>query len=174
MKTAIRWIESLTRALGYAGAVLIVPLVLATCYEVLARYAFGAPTIWAFELGYMLMGVHFLMGGALAASLEAHVRIDIIYARLSAETRAFIDAVLYLLLLVCLVFVTLRLYEYTYSAFASGEGSGQSAWNPPIWPFRAMIVLSFLVLCLQIIAEMLKCFVVIKTGENLRPRGNDQ
>ncbi len=174
MKQAIRWIESLTRTLGYAGAVLIVPLVLATCYEVVARYAFGAPTIWAFELGYMLMGVHFLMGGALATALEAHVRIDLLYSRFSAEMRAVIDGVLYILLLVCLVFVTLRLYEYTYSAYASGEGSGQSAWNPPIWPFRAMIVLSFAVLCLQIVAEILKCALLIRTGEDLRPRGNGQ
>ena len=42
----------------------IVPLVLATCYEVLARYLFGAPTIWAYEIGYTLTGSHFLLGMA--------------------------------------------------------------------------------------------------------------
>lgn len=168
MKSTIGAVEALTKGLGYLGAVLIVPLVLATCYEVLARYAFGAPTIWAFELGFMLMGVHFLMGGAIAASKEAHVRIDVLYARFSPRTRAAIDGLLYVLLLACLTFVTARLFDYTYSAYLSGEGSGQSAWNPPIWPFRAMIVLSFVTLSLQILAEILKCALVLSGGDDLR------
>jgi TRAP-type mannitol/chloroaromatic compound transport system permease small subunit len=168
MKPVIATIEALTRVLGYAGALLIIPLVLATCYEVLARYAWGAPTIWAFELGYMLMGVHFLMGGALAVTRESHVRIDVLYSRYGARTKAVIDGLLYLLLLSCLVFVTLQLFDYTYSAYLSGEGSGQSAWNPPIWPFRAMIVLSFGILALQIFAEILKCAHLLRSGEDLR------
>jgi len=168
MKSVIAAIEALTRVLGYAGAMLIVPLVLATCYEVIARYLFGAPTIWAFELGYMLMGVHFLMGGALAAMKESHVRIDLIYAAVSPRAQAMIDLVLYIVLLVCLTFVSLRLFDYAYSAYLSGEGSGQSAWNPPIWPFRALIVLSFAVLTLQILAEVLKCVLLIARGEDLR------
>ena len=49
---------------GSFGACLIVPLVLATCWEVFARYMFGAPTIWAYEIGYMLTGSHFLLGMA--------------------------------------------------------------------------------------------------------------
>ncbi len=168
MKSVIRAIEALTRVLGYAGALLIVPLVLATCYEVVARYLFGAPTIWAFELGYMLMGVHFLMGGALGVMKEAHVRIDLIYAGLSPRAQAIIDLVLYCVLLTCLTFVSLRLFEYAYTAYLSGEGSGQSAWNPPIWPFRALIVISFVVLALQILAEVLKCVLLLLGGENLR------
>jgi TRAP-type mannitol/chloroaromatic compound transport system permease small subunit len=170
MRPLIQAIEALTQALGYLGAVLIVPLILATCYEVFARYAMGAPTIWAFELGYMLMGVHFLMGGAFATSREAHVRIDLIYDRFSPRTKALVDGALYILLLVCLIFVTLRLFDYTYSSYVSGEGSGQSAWNPPIWPFRAMIVLSFAVLSLQILAEIMKCALLVSGGENLRDR----
>lgn len=174
MKAVIFAIEAVTKALGYLGAVLIIPLVLATCYEVFARYAMGAPTIWAFELGYMLMGVHFLMGGALAAAMEQHVRIDVIYSHFPAKLKAAVDGALYVLLLVCLILVALRLHEYTYSSYLSGEGSGQSAWNPPIWPFRAMIVLSFAVLAFQVVAEILKCALLIGGGENLRQQENQQ
>lgn len=156
-------IEALTSVVGGIAAVLVIPLMLATAWEVFARYVLGAPTIWAFELGYMLMGVHFLLGGALALKNQVHVRIDLIYARLSSRRRTLIDLTLYtFFVLPAVTLIVLRFGEFTFAAFESGEHSGQSAWNPLIWPFRAAIVASFALLGLQIFAEMLKCIHAIR------------
>jgi len=158
MRHILRVIERLTEGIGSLAALVIIPLVLATCYEVFARYVFGAPTIWAFELGYTLMGIHFLLGGALTLKRQGHVRIDVIYGQLSANKKALIDLVLYVtLILPALVMIFLRLLDYATSAYLSGETSGQSAWNPPIWPFRMIIAASFLFLTLQVLAEIIKC-----------------
>jgi TRAP-type mannitol/chloroaromatic compound transport system permease small subunit len=162
MTPIIRLIESITRSTGYLAALVIIPLVVATCYEVFARYVFGAPTIWAFELGYMLMGAHFLLGGALTLQRGLHVRIDLIYAQMSAKGRAAIDLSLYaLFILPCLYLLSLKLGSYTLDSFHSGERSGNSAWNPVIWPFRAIITFSFVVLFLQVIAECLKALRIL-------------
>lgn len=159
MERLIKSIEVVTSIVGGIAALLVIPLVLATVWEVFARYVFGAPTIWAFELGYILMGIHFLLGGALALKNQVHVRIDLIYARLTSRKRAIIDATMYgLVVLPALVLISWRLGERSYEAFLSGETTGQSAWNPAIWPFRACITLSFIVLALQVFAELLKCF----------------
>lgn len=170
MERAVRSIEALTSAVGGIAALLVIPLVAATVWEVFARYVFGAPTIWAFELGYTLMGMHFLLGGALALKQQVHVRIDLIYARLSDRGRAWNDLVLYVLcILPALIFIVIRFSEHTFSAFQSGETSGQSAWNPPIWPFRAVIVASLVLLTLQVVAECLKCIAAIR-GQAAYPR----
>jgi TRAP-type mannitol/chloroaromatic compound transport system permease small subunit len=167
----VRLIEALTEWLGAAGALLVVPLVVATCWEVFSRYVMGAPTIWAFELGYMLMGMHFLLGGAIALKRQVHVRIDLIYARLSPRRRASIDLVLYLgLVLPAIAMFCIRFWDYTHAAYLSGERSGMSAWNPPIWPFRAVILFSFALLGLQVIAECLKAVEAIR-GRAPYPRG---
>ncbi|MEQ8652766.1 MAG: TRAP transporter small permease subunit [Kiloniellales bacterium] len=159
----VRAIESLTEGVGFLAALVVIPLVLATCYEVFARYVFGAPTIWAFELGYTLMGVHFLLGGALTLKRQGHVRIDLIYGQLSRRKKAIIDLTLYLLLVLpALVLVSLRLSDFAAEAYASGETTGQSAWNPPIWPFRAVIAFSFVLLTLQVVAECLKSWRAIR------------
>lgn len=159
MNAIIRSIEAITRSSGYLAALVIIPLVVATCYEVFARYVFGAPTIWAFELGYMLMGIHFLLGGALALQRQQHVRIDLIYANLSPKGRAVIDLSLYtILILPCLYLLSVKLSSYALEAFHSGERTGNSAWNPVIWPLRALIAVSFILLFLQVIAESLKAF----------------
>lgn len=171
MTSAVRLIEALTERVGVAGALLVVPLTLATCWEVFSRYVLGAPTIWAFELGYMLMGVHFLLGGAIALKRQVHVRIDLIYARLPDRRRALIDLVLYVgLVLPAIVMFCLRFWDYTYSAYLSGEQSGMSAWNPPIWPFRALILFSFVLLGLQVVAECLKALDALR-GRAAYPRG---
>lgn len=84
-------VGALTEVTGGAAALLVIPLVVATCREVFARYVLSAPTIWAFELGYAQMGVHFILGGALMLKRQSHVRIDLIYARLTPRRRALID-----------------------------------------------------------------------------------
>jgi TRAP-type mannitol/chloroaromatic compound transport system permease small subunit len=167
MRGVIAAIEGLTEGIGGLAALVIIPLVLATCYEVFARYVFGAPTIWAFELGYILTGVHFLLGGAITLKRQGHVRIDLIYDQLSVRKRALIDLVLYVaLVLPALSLIFLRLADYATESYFSGETTGQSAWNPPIWPFRAIIAASFLFLTLQVVAEILKCLRKLRSAES--------
>lgn len=166
MRAIIAVIESITEGIGGLAALVIVPLVLATSYEVFARYVWGAPTIWAFELGYTLMGIHFLLGGALTLKRQGHVRIDVIYAHLAPKRQATIDLVLYVfLVLPCLALLSNRLISYAAEAYVSGETTGNSAWNPAIWPLRAIIATSFVLLALQVIAECLKAVQVLRARE---------
>ncbi len=168
MQSIIKGIDAFTEAVGGLAALIIIPLMLTTCYEVFARYIFGAPTIWAFELGYTLMGFHFLLGGALTLKRGAHIRIDLIYAQLSKRGQALIDLVLYLTLIVpCLWMLSNRLGSYALEAWHSGETTGHSAWNPVIWPLRMMITLSFIFLLLQVVSECLKCVQALRN----RPAG---
>ena len=59
-------------------------------------------------------------------------------------------------------------------AYLSGEQSGQSAWNPVIWPFRAAFFIGYALLLLQGISELLKNILYL-TGEvdELPSRGRD-
>ena len=64
-----------------------VPLVLAVAYEVIARYAFNAPTIWSFDVTYMLYGTIFMLGAAYALHKGAHIRTDFFFERWSVRTK---------------------------------------------------------------------------------------
>src|SRR5690606_35418427 len=66
-------------------------------YEVVIRYAFTAPTPWAFDLSYMLYGTLFMMAGAYTLSRDAHVRGDFIYRLWPARVQATVELVLYIL-----------------------------------------------------------------------------
>ncbi len=83
MEIVCRWIDRISSVSGVIAAWLIVPLIGAMCYEVIARYVFGAPTIWAYELTYLLTGAGWLLGMAYTLSRGAHIRIDVVYLNLS-------------------------------------------------------------------------------------------
>lgn len=161
MHTIIRLIERLTGATGIVAAFLLIPLVIATAYEVFARYVLNTPTVWAFEVGYMVMGAHFLLGSAYTLRQGQHVQVDLVSGFISKRSNAIITVFFYMLLLPCLVWLCYGLWEYAYYAWDSNETSGQSSWNPRVWPYRAVFVASFALLSLQVFAEMLKALLII-------------
>jgi TRAP-type mannitol/chloroaromatic compound transport system permease small subunit len=125
-------------------------------FEVSSRYLFNSPTIWAFELSWMLMGAIFIMGISYAMKRRDHVAVDLIYAELSPRKRAFVDTAGFAMLLPPMAWTTYRMFDYALSAFRSGEVSGISAWNPVVWPFRTILFVGLAVFTLQIVAELLR------------------
>ena len=113
---AERWVGGI----GVFAALLLVPLVLATTWEVVSRYAFNAPTIWAYEVGYLLTGSHFLLGLAYTLRQGEHIRIDVLSAHMAPSTRRRIDAAAYIVVLPLLTSVVVR--TFAWIAILSREG----------------------------------------------------
>jgi len=149
-------IDQLSGRAGYVGAWLLVPLILATCYEVIARYGFGTPTIWAYEIGYSLTGAHFLLGIAFTLRNKKHIRVDVFSMHFSERTRARVDLAAYCALLPVLIWLSWMLGEHFWKAWVSMERSGQSAFNAPVWPMRLIVLTAFLLFTIQVVAELLK------------------
>jgi TRAP-type mannitol/chloroaromatic compound transport system permease small subunit len=165
MEMLVRAIERVTGSVGIMASFAIVPLVLATCYEVFSRYVLGAPTIWAYEVGYTLTGSHFLLGLAYTLAVGAHIRIDVLSGKFGPRTRAAIDLAAYAVILPLLVWLTYALFQHLTTGYLRGERSGQSAMNLPVWPFRVVFLVAFGLLALQVLAEVIKSVRVLRGGE---------
>jgi TRAP-type mannitol/chloroaromatic compound transport system permease small subunit len=140
----------------------VLPLIAASCWEVFSRYVLNEPTFWAFELGYMVMGAHFLIGFAYTLREREHVRVDLFYARFSPKVQAIVDAFTYLVLLLPLaVWLSVAFGDKVLKAYESQERSGMSAFNPVIWPFRLVMGAAFVLLTLQAIAQLIRCYLVL-------------
>jgi TRAP-type mannitol/chloroaromatic compound transport system permease small subunit len=170
----IHAIEFYTRLFGLLGAWIIVVLIVAMVYEVVARYFLGAPTKWAFEVAYMLMGTSFMFGIAYCLQMRRHVRVDFIYNFVGPRARAAIDLVGYIILVPMILWLCAGLWDYFLQAYRVGELSGESAWNPIIWPFKFTFVMGFMLLMMQIVAEALKLFLVLTGHEILAPDLTDE
>ena len=83
----IRVIDTFTDITGSIFAWLAVPLVAGVAYEVFARYLFNAPTVWAYDLTYMLYGALFMLGAAYALHKGAHIRTDFFWDSFTPRTK---------------------------------------------------------------------------------------
>jgi TRAP-type mannitol/chloroaromatic compound transport system permease small subunit len=135
---------------------------------VIARYLFHAPTIWAFDVTYMLYGTIFMLGAAYTLYKGGHIRTDIFYQNWSFRTRGAVDATLYLFLFfpgMALLF-WMGLQE-ALQAWDIREVSDASPWRPPIYPFKTVIPISAALLIIQGISEFLKAAYAAVTGRPL-------
>jgi len=153
----VRAIDGVAETSGHIFCWLAVPLVLALTWEVLARYAFHAPTIWAYDVTYMLYGSMFMLGAAYTLYRGGHIRTDIFYQSWSVRTRGRVDAILYL----CLFFPGMALFfwmglQEAIQAWDIREVSDASPWRPPLYPFKTVIPVSAFLLILQGVSEFLK------------------
>lgn len=172
MHALLKLLDRITATSGALVAWLVIPLIAALCYEVFSRYVLDAPTLWAFEVGYMVMGTHFLIGMAYALRTGDHVRVDFFYARVSARKQALIDTFTYFALLLPVAgWLTLGFWDKVTKAYASHERSGMSAFNPVIWPFRLVMCTAFALLFLQALAQLIRCAMVL-TGRT--PPGDER
>ncbi len=158
----IRPIEAITKYSGWLAACIVPVLAVLMVYEVVSRYAFRAPTSWAFEVSYMLMGTSLMLAIAYCMQMRRHIRVDFLYDHVSLKKRALIDFVGYVVfLLPMLIWCSWGLWVYFLDAYKVNEISGESAWNPIIWPFRFTFTFGFYLLTIQTVVEICKCVLVL-------------
>ena len=109
----------------------------------------------------MLMGTSFMFGIAYCLQMDRHVRVDFVYNFVGPKARAIIDLIGYLIVVPMILWLCGGLWEYFYNAYRVDELSGESAWNPIIWPFKFAFVIGFVLLLMQIVAEALKRLLVL-------------
>ena len=96
MRTLITWIDWLAVWSGRLFCWLLIPLMLAMVYEVVARKLFIAPTDWAYDVSRMLSGGMFMIGAGYALMRGVHIRADFLYRTWSPRTQGMVDAFLYI------------------------------------------------------------------------------
>jgi TRAP-type mannitol/chloroaromatic compound transport system permease small subunit len=165
-----RAIDRFTERSAMLFAWLMLPLLVAVGWEVVARYAFDAPTTWAYETIYMLYAAMFMLGAAYALRTGAHIRTDFFWEKWPLRTRAAIDSIAY----VALFFPGMLLYlvsgaEATWSSYALDERSAETAWFPPLWPLKAVVPVAALLLLVQGVSELAKSVHAWRSGEEFKP-----
>jgi TRAP-type mannitol/chloroaromatic compound transport system permease small subunit len=165
MRTTVERIDRFASYFGRATAWLIIPMTVAVTWEVVARHFFRAPTIWAFDVVYMLYGTHFMLGTAYTLMRIGHVRTDMLYSRWSIRRQNKIDAIGYFFFFFpAMIFLFYFGWQEAYHSFQIGETSDASPWRPIVWPFKFVIPITALFLLIQGVAELLKSLYAIRTG----------
>ena len=100
-------------------------------YEVISRYLFEAPTLWANEASLWIAGFVFLLSGLYTMQQRSHIRIYIIYDMFPRWLQKASDTFTVILLWIFAISTIWGSYGEALDKFNRWEVFG-TAWNPPI------------------------------------------
>jgi TRAP-type mannitol/chloroaromatic compound transport system permease small subunit len=169
---AVVLLEFPTVAVAKLAAWVILPMTLSLVYEVVSRYIFDQPTIWAYDMTYMMAGTLFMLGSSFALRNGSHVRADFLLTALTPRWQALIDLVLYLVV----YFPAMGLFFWVSVSFAlqswqQREMYPESPWMPIIYPLKAVMPITLGLLLLQGVAQVLKAQWTVRHNVAFRRGG---
>ena len=166
MAKSIINIDKFSRWIGSVVCWILMPLIFAMTYEVLARKLFLAPTIWAYDISRFLYGALFMLGAGYALSKGVHIRADFLYRNFKIKNQGLIDFWLYLLFyfpgLIVFFYMT---FGFVLESIQRGERGMDTTWMPYMWPIKTCLLIGIIFLLIQGFSELLKSYWAAKKGE---------
>ncbi|MEP3346367.1 MAG: TRAP transporter small permease [Litoreibacter sp.] len=126
-----RKMDRLAVFVGRVTMMLIVLLTSVMLYEVIVRYVFESPTLWANELSLWLAGFVFLCSGLYAMQQRSHIRIFLIYDMFPRTMQRVCDVISTSLIALFAFFLIYGGYGEAFAKFNRWETFG-TAFDPPI------------------------------------------
>ena len=160
-------IDRTSDLVGKWASFLVVILVVAIGYDITGRYFFNIPSFWAYDMTIMLYGSYAILGTAYCHYNNGHVRMDLLYGRLSRRGRAIMDIICYIFLFFPLFTVLIwKCGNHAIWSVINGERSSASAWRPLLGPFNMAIVLGLVLFFLQGLVDFLRNIIFVAKGGN--------
>ncbi len=157
----VRAMDRVTGRLGRAISWLALAMILIGACNALARYAgrfigVNLSSNLYLELQWYLFSLIFLLGAGFALKEDAHVRVDVVYGRMSERSRAWINVVgSALMLMPFCVFVLWVSWPSVWNSWVVREGSPDPG-GLPRYPLKSVIIVAFVLLMAQGVAELAK------------------
>lgn len=169
----ITWLLDVPGAVvGKVAAWLILPMVGGLVYEVVARFGFNSPTLWAYDVTFMLYGTLFMLGAAYTLGRDSHVRADFLFNILSPRWQGMIDGLFIVFLFFpAMYFFTVATFEYALTSWQRGERIPTSPMMPIIYPLKTVMPVTGLLLLIQGVSELLKSYYSIVSNRRFRREG---
>ena len=165
MQSLVNTIERFIDWSGRAVSWLTLLMVVVTFIVVVLRYGFDIGWIALQESVTYMHAMVFLAGAAWALQQEAHVRVDIFYSRFSTRTKAWVDLLGSLVMLLpVMVFVAWISWEYVIESWKVLEGSREAGGLPAVFLLKSLILVMAVMLALQGIVQIVRSIQAIRSA----------
>jgi TRAP-type mannitol/chloroaromatic compound transport system permease small subunit len=145
-------------------------------YEVIARYVFNSPTNWAHESMFLMFGMQYLIAGGFVLREGGHVRVDVLYNKMSKRWKAISDVLTSIFFFIFMIALLVTGWTFFKDAYDVSEVSF-TEWAIQYWPIKFALPLGAALLILQGISQLIKDVAVVINPEaaeldtEIRPEG---
>lgn len=156
------FLDSFTDITGRTLAWLNIAMVLLTFAVVVLRYVFDEASIFMQESVMYTHATVFLLASAYTLKHNEHVRVDILYQRLSGKGKALVDLLgtLFLLLPV-VIFILVTSWDYVGRSWRIFETSPETSGIPAVFLLKTLIPIMCVLMVIQGVAEVLRNVAVL-------------
>lgn len=160
------------KANDWVGKIMSFGLIAMMCimvFELVWRDAFDSPTVWAWQVNGLLFSGVLVLGGGYVLLHKGHVRLDILYERLSYRGKLIADIVTFPIFLIFLSVVVWQGGRMAYSSLSMQERL-LGFFPAPVYPTKIAFFVAAALLLLQGIAIFTRNIIAIreKNKEDLR------
>jgi len=166
LKKLVLTIDSISVKAGKVFSYLLIVVVFSIAYEIVARYFFNSPTQWASEAMVMGCALFYVIGGAWALYNDRHIKMELLYGKLSNKNKAAVDIITSAFFFLYLGMFLYASIKFSWESILYHETSG-SAWNPPIYPIKIAITIGTILLILQGIANFIRNLYFFIKGKKI-------
>jgi TRAP-type mannitol/chloroaromatic compound transport system permease small subunit len=160
----VRYVDGMTWLVGILAMNLVFVMMAVLLLDAVTRNVLNIPLHWCIEFAQFTLAAYYFAGGPYALKMDSHVRMDLIYDRLSVRGKARMDLItsgcllFYLtVLLIGSISSTLYAIEYDQRNF--------SMWNPSMIPIKVIMVLAIVLMILQSVSMIFKDFAKLRGVE---------
>lgn len=158
-------IDTLNDYVGRFAKYILLVILFCLSFEVIARYGFNSPTIWAQDISRQALCALGALGGGYTMLYNQHVRVDVFYGSWSDKTKAIVDICtcsLYLLFMILLVYQTVIscIDSWTFNERAA------TVFAPPLYYIKTIIPIGAVLILLQAVSNLIHDIQTLVTGKS--------
>ena len=159
----IRIINLINKLIGETVSWLTLFMVLITFLVVVLRYGFNIGFIWMQESVRFMYAAVFLLCAGYTLLKDKHVRVDVLYLNLSERSKAIVDLIgsVFLLLPVCFI-IFYYSWSYVINSWQQMEGSIEERGLHLVFIMKTFIWLFTILVSMQSLATIINSFIILK------------
>ena len=163
----IRIINLINKLIGETVSWLTLFMVLITFLVVVLRYGFNIGFIWMQESVRFMYAAVFLLCAGYTLLKDKHVRVDVLYLNLSERSKAIVDLIgsVFLLLPVCFVIFYFS-WSYVINSWQQMEGSIEERGLHLVFIMKTFIWLFAILISMQSLATIINSFIILKNKKD--------
>lgn len=156
MESLFKAVDRFSTFTGRAVGQFYFILALITCYEVIMRYLFNAPTMWAFELVMLLCGIVWMLSVGYVTQQKGHIGITVLFVLAPRPVQWYLELFADVAGLLATATLAYACWPLMYDALTMHELSGTSFNSPEPMIAKTVVFLGASMYALQLLVNTLR------------------
>jgi TRAP-type mannitol/chloroaromatic compound transport system permease small subunit len=158
MNFLLRGVDRVSQIFGLSVAHFYLVCALLTAYEVVSRYVFNSPTLWAFEVVMVVCATAWALSGAYVTMRRSHIAITVLYQHTRGRLRWALDLLIQLTSLAAMLVLAYAVWPMMFDALRTIERSGSSFNSPEPLIIKTALFVGVVLYALQTLANLIRHF----------------